>query len=493
MRFRHELLRLAVENVLAPGRRRHLHDIVLGRLGPATEPAQVAHHARLAERMDIALPTEIEAAVRAAALGSHREAAAHYRRAVGDARLGAPSAEHVRLLLRLAAQERAVAHDAAARVATEEAAVLSAAVGDPLRRSAAVLMQSRLELSEAGANDLARAAVDICQPWGPSAELAAAYAALANHRMVARDLTEAVEYAHRALTLAEQVGDTEGEVVAANALGSSLLLGGDPSGEAPLRRAVHLAAANGLDHEVGRAYANLVSAAGEARMNELSAKVNRAAIRYFTSRDLDAWAAYTQAWTARCLFEQARWEEADSELDVLRSHSRSTNAITDLIMGYLTVRLSVRRGFGAPPGALVLAQSIANTTGSLQRLAPVVAARAEADWQAARPLDIVGLQAVYQIAVARQNSWTVGELGFWLWRAGELAELPPSAAEPFRLHVVGAYADAADAWSALGCRYEAADALADSGDEGQLRRVPSALIWKFELNEGCYQIDFVSA
>ena len=70
----------------------------------------------------------------------------------------------------------------------------------------------------------------------------------------------------------------------------------------------------------------------------------------------------------------------------------------------------------------------------------------------------------------RQNPWTIGELGFWLWRAGELDELPASAATPFRLHVAGAFAAAAQVWSALGCRYEAADALADSQDEGDLRR-----------------------
>lgn len=469
VRFRHELLRLAVEDGIPPGRRRELHGVVLGRLGPAAEPTQVAYHARQADRMDIALPSEIAAAVRAAALGSHHEAAAHYRRAVDDSRLGAAPAEQVRLLVRLAEQERSVAHDAAARLAADEAVVLAASVGDPLLRSTAVLMQSRLDPSEAGADELAHAAVDMCEPEGPSTELAAAYAALANHRMVARDLTDAVRLADRAVTLARQLGDVGTEVVAANAWGCALLLGGDPSGEALLRRAIHLAAAAALDPEVGRAYANLVSAAGEARMYDLSAAAGREAFRYFTSRDLDAWAAYTRAWTARCLFEQGRWADADAELGVLQSNTHSTTAITDLLTSYLTVRLSVRRGSGVPATALALARALAEKTGSLQRVAPVVAARAEADWHAARPLDTVLLHGVYRTAFARQNSWTIGEIGFWLWRAGELTELPASAAAPFRLHVAGAYNKAADAWSALGCRYEAADALADTADEGDLR------------------------
>ena len=291
VRFRHELLRLAVESAVPPGRRREMHAAVLARLGPATEPAQLGYHARLAGRIDMALPKEIDAAVRAAALGSHREAADHYRQAVQDAKLVAAPAEQVRLLLRLSEQQRAIAHDADARVAADEAAALAAAIGDPLLRSAAMLLQSRLVPSEARADDLARAAVDLCEPSGPSAELAAAFATLANHRMLARNLMSAEAHASRAIVLAEQLGDVAAQVVAFNALGSSLLLGGDPSGEAPLRRAVHLAAAHGLDAEVGRAYANLVSAAGESRMYALSDTAGREAFRYFTARDLDASAA----------------------------------------------------------------------------------------------------------------------------------------------------------------------------------------------------------
>jgi hypothetical protein len=281
VQFRHELMRLAVAGSVAPGRLRELHEIVLGRLGPAAEPAQVAHHARLAHRMDVALPAEIDAAVRAAALGSHREAAAHYRRAVGDARRSTGPAEQARLLLRLAEQERAIAHDDEARAAAQEAAVLGAAVGDPPLRSAAALMLSRLDPSEVGANELAGAAIELCEPLGASTQLAAAYAVLANLRMIARDLTDAVAHANRALTLAKQLGDVESEVVAANALGSSLLLGGDPSGETPLRRAIHVAAANGLDPEVGRGYANLVSAA--ARHGCMTSAPRSAGRRFVTS------------------------------------------------------------------------------------------------------------------------------------------------------------------------------------------------------------------
>ena len=65
-----------------------------------------------------------------------------------------------------------------------------------------------------------------------------------------------------AITLAEQSDDPVSLSVAANALGSALLLGGDTEGEGWLRRSVHHAASQALDSEVARGYADLVSAAG---------------------------------------------------------------------------------------------------------------------------------------------------------------------------------------------------------------------------------------
>lgn len=62
----------------------------------------------------------------------------------------------------------------------------------------------------------------------------------------------------------------------------------------------------------------------------------------------------------------------------------------------------------------------------------------------------------------------MGELGYWLWRAGAIGVVP-DAAEPYALHIAGRAADAAAAWARLGCVYEQATALADSSDEADQR------------------------
>jgi DNA-binding CsgD family transcriptional regulator len=60
-------------------------------------------------------------------------------------------------------------------------------------------------------------------------------------------------------------------------------------------------------------------------------------------------------------------------------------------------------------------------------------------------------------------------LGFWLWRAGALGAAPDGAAAPYRLQINGNWRVAMSLWERIGCPYEAALALADSDDPGDLQ------------------------
>jgi DNA-binding CsgD family transcriptional regulator len=106
----------------------------------------------------------------------------------------------------------------------------------------------------------------------------------------------------------------------------------------------------------------------------------------------------------------------------------------------------------------------------------VAVARAEAAWlgddpAAARAIVEEALELAERV---EGQAWLAGELAFWRWRLGgpgrlRPGRLPEGAAEPFALQVAGRWDAAADRWRALGCPYEAAGALADSGQERQLR------------------------
>ena len=489
--FRHELVRLAVEQELGPARRQDLHATVLERLEreqPATEPAALAYHAWRADRPDLALRCELAAAAKAAGLGAHREAAAHYRRAASATPGAVRDPAGAGLWLTLSREEYLLGQDEAALDAARHAVSLSGA--DPRRRAAAIGWLSRVSHPESRQLRLAAEAVELLEPLGPSLELAAAVARLAMIRMIARDLDAAEEAARQALdltatlsragvTAAEPVGPADldpGEgslagvqVAALQALGAARTLTGREPDARHLWEAIERARSAGLYDELGRAYANLVSAFGEARLYEPAATAGAEALDYFVARDLDGSAAYLRAWLARCRFEQGRWAEAERLAAAVPAGRAVATLAADCVRG----RIRARRGDPDAWPPLDRARELAERTGSLQRIAPVAAARAEARWLAGQPPDD-DLRDAYELAAGKRNAWAAGELGFWMWRHGLLDALPEFASEPYRLHAAGDPGAAAAAWTRIGCPYEAADAGADAADEEVVRSALAA-------------------
>jgi len=489
--FRHELVRLAVEQELGPARRQDLHATVLERLEreqPAAEPAALAYHAWRADRPDLALRCELAAAAKAAGLGAHREAAAHYRRAASATPGAVRDPAGAGLWLTLSREEYLLGQDEAALDAARHAVSLSGA--DQRRRAAAIGWLSRVSQPESRQLQLAAEAVELLEPLGPSLELAAAVARLAMIRMIARDLDTAEQAARQALdltatltragaTAAEPVGPADldpGEgslagvqVAALQALGAARTLTGREPDARHLWEAIERARSAGLYDELGRAYANLVSAFGEARLYEPAATAGAEALDYFVARDLDGSAAYLRAWLARCRFEQGRWAEAERLAAAVPGGPAIATLAADCVRG----RIRARRGDPDAWPPLDRARELAERTGSLQRIAPVAAARAEARWLAGQPPDD-DLRDAYELAAGKRNAWAAGELGFWMWRHGLLDALPEFASEPYRLHAAGDPGAAAAAWTRIGCPYEAADAGADAADEEVVRSALAA-------------------
>jgi DNA-binding CsgD family transcriptional regulator len=136
------------------------------------------------------------------------------------------------------------------------------------------------------------------------------------------------------------------------------------------------------------------------------------------------------------------------------------------IMALLALgRLRARRGDPDTATLLDEALALAEQTQTLQRIAPVRAARAEAAWLASdRERTLDEARAAYDLSVSKRHPWFTGELAWWQWRAGESIPAPEWCAPPFALHIAGDWRAAASEWERLGCPYEQARALAD-GDE----------------------------
>jgi tetratricopeptide (TPR) repeat protein len=202
--FRHELARLAVEESLPLTRSRDLHTRALAALADppdgAPDLARLAHHADALGDSDAVLRFAPAAAERAASLGAHREAVAHYARALrfGD-RL--PVNERAELLERRA-RECFLTDQYDEGIASLEQALecrreLGDRIkeGDDLRRLSDFLWcPGRTQESERAARD----AVALLEQLPPGPELAWAYSNLAGNRACAARGEEAIPWAERA-------------------------------------------------------------------------------------------------------------------------------------------------------------------------------------------------------------------------------------------------------------------------------------------------------
>jgi DNA-binding CsgD family transcriptional regulator/tetratricopeptide (TPR) repeat protein len=472
--FRHELARRAVEESVPLHRRMELHRRALNALAapPVGEPdlARLAHHAEGAADADAVVRYAPAAALHAASLGGHREAAAQYARTLrfaGDS----PTELRAGLLERLSQECYLTDQMDEAIDALEQAVTCRRELGDNLGRGAALSALSRRFWCSGNKPAAERAgleAVDLLEGLPPGRELAMAYSNLCQLAMNAEDAPATAMWGMRAVALAEEVGDTETIVHSLNSMGTIEMLAGH--GNEQLERSISLAEQAGLDEHVGRACINFSWAITRTRSNGLAHWFDYA-IESCAQRGLELWWLYVTAYRSRFDLDQGRWSEAtDGAATVLR-YPRSTPLLRTLALCSMGV---VRARRGDPDRWAPLDEALAMAEGcdDLQWLAPVSLARAEAAW-----LEGLGPQAVIEatedaldLAVVRGAAWVVGELAFWRWCAGVVEPLPADVPEPFTLHMNGDWAAAAKRWDELGCPYEAALALSGADDDATLRR-----------------------
>jgi DNA-binding CsgD family transcriptional regulator/tetratricopeptide (TPR) repeat protein len=439
--------------------------------GGQADLARVAHHAEAAGDFGAVLRYAPAAGERAAALGSHREAAAQFARALRFARDLEPE-RRAELLERRSYECYLTDRIADAIGARRQALDEHRAAHDVLREGDAHRWLSRLAWFS-GDNDAAEReallAVELLEPLAPGPALAMAYSNLAQLRMLAHEPTEAARWGTRAIALAERLGETEILVHALNNVGTAGMIDGSSDGRVMLERSLELALAAGLEEHVARAYTNLSTAAVELREYALARDNLDAGIAYCAERDLDSWLLYMTGWRARSELDQGRWDAAAASATAVLEHPGAAvpSRITPLVVIGL---LRARRGDPDPWSPLAEALELAEGTGELQRLVPVAAARAEARWLAGEPDEVAAETAVaLALALTHRVPWAAGELFVWRRRAGLVEKVEArTVAEPFRLELGGACEAAGDRWRALGCRYEAALALAHA--DGQTAR-----------------------
>ena len=456
--FRHELTRRAAESALTDTDRRQLNQQVLAEIRGLADPSRLVHHAREADDVESIIAFAPIAARAAMAMESHREALAHFRTLEP-------------YLDRIAEVDRAAIVDDWARNEfyldnVESLDILTRAIelhrssDDDLALARTLTFAARVnEVSgrpqEADAS--VAEAITILEGYPPSADLAFAVSQRAWLSMMRGDRVLAIQFADKAIDLADETGDELTMIYALNTKGVETYIRGDRDGFRLLEDARQRAEQGGFFFEEIRALINMASAAGELReverAGDLAQQGRDTAARY----EVRLLEAYAKAQYAEVLSWKGEWAAAaDNANEALGSHLH-----TDLLAGWVLGRLQARMGRPEARATLDHTWSLAEPTGEIQNQIPAAAAQSEYMWLTGErdPDRTARFLEVLEEGVRLGSSWPAGSLAFWLWKLGELGDAPEGIAKPYRLVMEGKAAEAAAILEEKGIPYERGLAL----------------------------------
>jgi DNA-binding CsgD family transcriptional regulator len=477
--YRHELVRRAIGDSLSQPRLRSLHKKVLAILEarPNIPAARLAHHASCAHDAEAVRRFAPLAAAQAASVGAHREAASHFEAMVpyGD---DLSPADRARLLEQLSYECYLIGRYARASEARRVALEIWRGIGACSQEGDALRWLSRLAWFEGRGADAERYCVDairVLESLPPSPVLAKAYCDRADLDMESHENDSAIEFAHRAIALAETWTDHLILSTASSVLGTARLIIGDDSGWADLERSLQLALANGFQEQAAGAYTDLSAMAVSRRRYNEAARFLSAGLAYCEERDLDFMRPYMLAYRARMKFEQGHWLGASEDAEAVLRHPRTT-PITRIPALRTLGHLRIRRGDPDANSPLEEARALAGPEPELQRFGTLAAVAAEAAWLAGDREGVLReVQPAYEMVLHRRDPRMKGELAAWLWRVDALEQVPTDIPESYALEISRDWRGAARAWKELGCPYERALVLGWYGTEPEQREALAIL------------------
>jgi DNA-binding CsgD family transcriptional regulator len=467
LEYRHELGRLAVEGSIPKARSQTLHQGILRSLVEHdADLSQLVHHASRAQNVKAIIEYAPAAAQQAARAGAHREAVAHLTTALHFAD-SLTALERARLL-EFHAIECDTTNEVAASISSATRALALWREANHINAQARVLLLLSRQYWKSGqkvsADQHVTDAINLLQglPAGP--DIAMAYSTRSQRAMTCGLLDQALEFGHRALTLADQYDDNIIRSHALNNIGTALLQTGDTSGLSKLEHSLTIALDHNLQEHAARAYANLVCIAVRHYEHERACRYISEGLEYCELYEVHDCLAYIRAFNAQYELNTGSWDKAArTAANLIDQQILPTQRVLPLTI------LALVRGRRGDPGAESLldnAAQLASPMGELQRIGPVAAARAELAWYRG-DIEDVARQAMVglQVSATQQYVWTKGELCYWRHRAQPTSSIPSDLPEPYALMIVGDWEAAALAWQKLGAPYQRALALADGPEE----------------------------
>ena len=478
--FRHEIARVVVEESLPADRRAMLHRRMLslleGNEGSHPDLARLAHHAQASGDTNSVLHYAPAAAELAAAAGAHREAAKLFARALQFA-TDLPSSDRAHLLERFAEEGYFATTGPEATSALREALEIHRS-GCDLLGEGRTLRQLARHLARNGehADGMAaiKAAVDVLERLPPHPELALAYANLSGFH--ARALhPEAISWSAMAIRLGEQIGCPEAVYNGLNNIGTIEVFQGDLAGVAKLWRSRQLAEHARDSAGVSRAYFHLCWMLTLRRGWGLLDGYLDPAIDHCRDHGQDLWLEQLRSFKREADLARGHWDQAAEAAQAALAGAGPLSARTRCGALLVLARIRARRGQAGCWPLLGEAREIASQDSFADLLPSVAAARAEAAWLERRPDAVLAEATVPLGALHNVDTLAALDLICWRWRAGADIDDPGGLPEPYRMLLTGDRSGASRWWLDHGSPYEAAVALAGSGDIAALRGAADAL------------------
>ncbi|MER7403027.1 AAA family ATPase [Streptomyces sp. NPDC000070] len=457
--FRNELARRAVWESLPVYRRARLHGRVLAALrsGPVdpVDLAQLAFHAEQAGDEAAVAEYAPRAAAYAAALGSHREAAELYGRAVRNP-AAAPPAQRAELLEAQAYESYVTGKLPEAIDAWDAAVPLRREQGDRRREAEDLRRLSQTHWLAVHAADAWRAglaAVRVAEGEGATRELALAYSNLAQLACVGYDPATTAGYAGKAAELGLGLGEP---ALKTHARVYEALVNVACRGQGWLSFEDAWQAAMAEDGMADDACKAGAVACWTAALHHDLPRLDRLTVRtcaYCREHEFPMFLVPALGAAGLGMLHRGQWARAARKAgDVLDRNPQPLHRLLPLVTSALA---RSRRG---EPGVWPLLDEALSYVeeADLFLAGPVWAARAEAAWlegddRLAAAEAEHGLKAV----TTDSDPWLVGAMLRWSRPTGG-ARPQTRAAEPYALELAGRWREAVRSWEKLGCPYDAA-------------------------------------
>jgi DNA-binding CsgD family transcriptional regulator len=471
--FRHELTRQTILAAISPLRRRALHRQVLKILQQAPESdkylARLAHHAEASGDRKAVLAFAPQAARQALAARAHREAAALYALAVEVAG-ELPLDQQAVLYEGLARASDVIDQREQALAAQRQAIQIWHRLGEPLKEGTNYffLVAKLIGMGRnAEAEQAAAAALALFETANSPAHLALAYQNQATLRLFSSDHAEAIRWIEKMLVLPGVTTNTGAMIRARTTLGAARMFLDYAHGCQLLEQLAEDCLGMGDPIQAANALVHLTVNSAELHHFAIAERYLKTAVAQTSEADVELLRLLLLAEKAHIDLVMGRWTAAaDTAGAVLQRPGISVVTRSKALIPLARVRS--RRGDPGVWPALDEALALADHAGTLLRLGPARAARAEAAWLAGDPDRAQReARAAYALAVEKQHPWFAGELAYWRWRAGEQIKPPEWLAPPYRLEIEGRWRAAVEEWARLGCVYEQARALSGGDPPAQ--------------------------